>query len=184
MRLEGVIGGVIIGCFEADDGAAGEVYGFEWGVNELPVEIPIFEVDEHFLRFVGENGGGFHGLPEQVHVGHEVVDAVVDFAAALPGREGHVEFEELFGFIGDDANEGVGEKRQSDVVLGFGFVGVDRELGLVGFHLAGLVVVDLEDDIGARLDQDSGIGWEEMPVGTGSPASEGTVGVESDSATG
>lgn len=69
-------------------------------------------------------------------------------------------------------------------MFGFRFVGVDGDLGTVFLGFSGFIVMDLDDDVSSWFKEESGVGREEMSVGAGRPSAEGSIRIESHTATG
>lgn len=79
--MEGIVTRIVVDGFDFQLGSSRKVDGFDGSVDELPVEIPIFEVNEDTLFSGGEGCSDLHFFAEQVHVRHDVVEAKVDFLA-------------------------------------------------------------------------------------------------------
>jgi len=163
--VAGVGRGVIVEDLHFEAGAGGELEGSAELVDVLPVEVPIGDGEEGAAESRRGDGPGAELASDEVGVGDDLPEGDID-------GEDEVIADAVVCVAGGNVDAAGGERDVEEFFGGGSGGEPDGEFALVLLGLAGGVVVDLEDEVGAGGDADGGGGGHVENGVTGGPAAE------------
>ena len=144
----GILGRIIEGAPDLDDGAGGEALGLGEAILRLPIEIVLGDIEQGFARSVGVESVVFESLAAVVHVRVELVKHHILRRGGDKGGLAFVVFRA--GRYGDgDVVGGLGQQ----LTFRSGGGEIEAELGFVGLWLPRSGVMHLDCDLGVFPEQ-------------------------------